>query len=65
MRHRYQMDNKEMKKAFEGLLQYGWMWGNPRHINRKDWELFHKFYKEELNDGVEFKPDTTKKAQAT
>ena len=51
-----------MKKAFEGLLQYGWMWGNPRHIDCKDWELFHKFYKEELNDGVEFKPDTTKKA---
>ena len=56
------MNKKEMKKAFEGLLQYGWMWGNPRHIDIKDWELFHKFYKDELNDGKEFEPDRTKKA---
>ena len=65
MRHRYQMDNKEIKKAFESLLQYGWMWGNPRHIDIKDWNSLYQYYKEELNDGKEFKPDKTQTAKAT
>ena len=57
------MNKKEIKKAFESILQYGWMWGNPRHI--EDWNLLHKYYKEELNDGKEFEPDREKKARAT
>ena len=62
MRHRYQMDNKEMKKAFEGLLQYGWMWGNPKHISRENWKVISEAYKE-LNDGNEFEPDTDEVAR--
>lgn len=58
------MNKKDIKKAFEGLLQYGWMWGNPRHIDSEDWGLFHKFYKEELNNGKDFEPDESKKAKA-
>jgi hypothetical protein len=57
------MNKKEIKKAFESVLQYGWMWGRPKHI--EDWDLLNKYYKEELNDGKEFKPDKTKTAKAT
>ena len=63
MRHRYQMNKSDIKKAFESLLQYGWMWGNPRHI--EDWDSLYQYYKEELNDGKDFKPDETRKAKAT
>ena len=59
------MNNSEIKKAIKSLLQYGWMWGHPRHIDIKDWELFRKFYKEELNDGKDFEPDKTKTAKST
>ena len=54
------MNKKDIKKTFESLLQYGWMWGRPKHI--EDWDLLFKYYKEELNNGKEFEPDTTKKA---
>ena len=57
------MKNSEIKKAIESILQYGWMWGNPKSI--EDWDLIHRYYREELNDGKDFKPDVTKKAKAT
>jgi hypothetical protein len=57
------MKQSDIKKAFESLLQYGWMWGNPRHI--EDWDSLYQYYKEELNDGKDFKPDETRKAKAT
>jgi hypothetical protein len=57
------MNKTEIKKAFESVLQYGWMWGRPRTI--EDWDLLHEYYKQELNNGEEFKPDTTKKAKAS
>ena len=58
------MNKKNVKKAFESLLQYGWMWGHPKHLDRKDWDLLYEYYKKELNNGKEFKPDETKKAKA-
>ena len=39
------MNKKDIKKTFESLLQYGWMWGRPKHI--EDWDLLFKYYKEE------------------
>ena len=57
------MNKKDIKKTFESLLQYGWMWGRPKYI--EDWDLLYKYYKEELNDGKEFEPDREKKAKAT
>jgi len=60
------MNNKnKIKKTFEGLLQYGWMWGNPKHISRDGWDALHEFYKEELNNGKDFKPDENNKAKAS
>ena len=58
------MNKKEIKKAFKSLLQYGWMWGHPKYIDRDGWDALHEFYKEELNGGKDFKPDETKKAKA-
>ena len=55
------MNKKEIKKAIESILQYGWMWGHPRHIAREDWDNIRKYYKEELNGGKEFEPDRTRK----
>tara|TARA_Y100000310_G_C20535996_1_gene740874 strand:+ start:389 stop:562 length:174 start_codon:yes stop_codon:yes gene_type:complete len=57
------MKDKKLKKAIGSVLQYGWMWGNPKHISKEHWELLHESYKE-LNNGKEFKPDETKKAKA-
>ena len=51
-----------MKKTFENLLQYGWMWGWPKHIDKKGWDDLKDFYKEELNNGKDFKPDKNNKA---
>ena len=56
------MNKKLIKKTFEKLLQYGWMWGYPKHIDKDGWDNLKLFYKEELNNGKDFKPDTTKKA---
>ena len=53
------MNKKDIKKSFENLLQYGWMWGRPKGM---DWDLFYEYYKEELNNGKDFKPDETNKA---
>jgi hypothetical protein len=58
------MNKTEIKKAFVSLLQYGWMWGYPKHLSRENWDLLHQFYKEELNGGKDFKPDITNKAKA-
>ena len=55
------MNKKDIKTAFKSILQYGWMWGRPKFI--KDWDLLHQYYKEELNNGKDFKPDETKKAK--
>ena len=59
------MNNKNMKKTFEALLQYGWMWGWPNYISAKEWDNLREFYKTELNKGKEFKPDENNKATAT
>tara|TARA_R110000824_G_scaffold38413_2_gene117354 strand:+ start:409 stop:585 length:177 start_codon:yes stop_codon:yes gene_type:complete len=56
------MKNEEIKNAFESLLQYGWMWGYPRHIKACHWKLLKEYYKEEFNNGKEFEPDITNKA---
>jgi len=55
------MNKKDIKKAFKNILQHSWMWGRPKSI--KDWDLLHQYYKEELNNGKDFKPDKTKKAK--
>ncbi len=56
------MNKKDIKKAFESVLQFGWMWGRPKSI--EDWDLLYEYYKQELNDGKEFKPDENKRARA-
>tara|TARA_Y100000310_G_C20311785_1_gene636564 strand:+ start:232 stop:408 length:177 start_codon:yes stop_codon:yes gene_type:complete len=58
------MNKKKVKKAIKDLLQYGWMWGHPKHIDKDGWDALHTFYKVELNGGRDFKPDETKKAKA-
>ena len=58
------MNKKEIKKAIGELLQYGRMWGYPKHIPKDGWDALHTFYKVELNGGRDFKPDETKKAKA-
>lgn len=59
------MNKKKIKKTVEELLQYGWMWGWPKHVGREGWEDLKEFYKEELNNGKEFKPDESRKASAS
>lgn len=58
------MNNKDMKKTFEKLLQFGWMWGHPNCIDAKGWDDLKEFYKTELNGGKDFKPDNNNKAKA-
>ena len=58
------MNKNKMKKTFENLLQYGWMWGWPKYVGKEGWAELLEFYKEELNNGKEFKPDETQKAKA-
>ena len=58
------MNKKKVKETIKGLLQYGWMWGHPNHIKKDNWDALHEFYKEELNNGKDFKPDETNKAKA-
>ena len=57
------MNEKRLKEALGAGLQYGWMWGNPKHITTENWVVIADAYKE-LNDGKEFKPDTSKRAKA-
>ena len=58
------MNKKTIKKTFEQLLQYGWMWGWPKHIGKDGWDNLKEYYKTELNNGKDFKPDETNKASA-
>ena len=58
------MNKKTIKKTFEQLLQYGWMWGYPNYINKEGWDELKTYYKEELNNGKDFKPDENNKAIA-
>ena len=54
---------KKLKEALGAVLQYGWMWGYPKHISKEHWNIIRETYKE-LNGGKDFKPDETKKARA-
>jgi len=58
------MNKKTIKKTFDKLLQYGWMWGHPKHIDKEGWDGLKEFYKTELNNGKDYKPDETNKASA-
>jgi len=58
------MDKKKIKKTIKNLLQYGWMWGWPNSISSDGWEDLRQYYKVELNNGKEFKPDENKKASS-
>ena len=58
------MNKKTVKKTFEQFLQYGWMLGHPKHIDKDGWDNLKEFYKTELNNGKDFKPDETNKASA-
>ena len=61
------MNKNKIKKIIKNLLQYGWMWGWPNHLNGEGgsgWDTLKDYYKEELNDGKDFKPDESKKAKA-
>jgi len=55
------MDEKKLKKVLGAVLQWGAMWGNPKHIDPKDWVLLHEVYRE-LNDGKDFVRDSNKRA---
>jgi len=55
------MNEKKLKEALGAVLQYGWMWGHPKHISREQWENIRESYKE-LNGGKEFKPNKNKRA---
>ena len=57
------MNKKLVKKAIEGLLQYGWMWGYPKHIKKEQWYALRTFYRVELNNGIDFIPDETNRAK--
>ncbi len=55
------MNEKKLKEALGAVLQYGWMWGNPKHISRENWVVIADAYKD-LNGGKEFKPNKNKRA---
>tara|TARA_Y100000310_G_C20626332_1_gene786100 strand:+ start:1106 stop:1285 length:180 start_codon:yes stop_codon:yes gene_type:complete len=59
------MNKKTIKKTFEQLLQYGWMWGHPKYIDKEGWNNLKEFYKTELNSGKDYKPDENNKATVT
>ena len=52
-----------VKEAIEGLLQFGWMWGYPKHIKKEHWDALHIFYKTEFNGEKDFKPDKNNRAK--
>ena len=58
------MNEKKLKEALGAVLQYGWMWGNPKSIGKEDWIVMHEAY-QDLNGGKEFKPDKNKKAKSS
>jgi len=55
------IDENKLKNALGAVLQYGWLWGHPKHISREQWENIRESYKE-LNGGKDFKPDKNKRA---
>jgi hypothetical protein len=55
------MNKDKLKEALSAILQYGWMWGNPRHLSTEQWSAVEDAYKD-LNGGKAFKPDKTKRA---
>jgi hypothetical protein len=55
-------DMNKLKDALWSILQYGYLWGNPKHISRENWKVISEAYKE-LNDGNEFEPDTDEVAR--
>jgi hypothetical protein len=57
------MNEKRLKEALGAVLQYGWVWGNPKHIARENWVVIAESYKD-LNNGKEFKPDKTQRPKA-
>ena len=57
------INENKLKKALGAILQYGWMWGNPKHIDRENWVVIAESYKD-LNNGKEFKPDKTQRPKA-
>jgi hypothetical protein len=52
---------KKLKEALGAVLQYGWMWGYPKHISREHWKIIRESYKE-LNGAKDFVPDKSRKA---
>ena len=54
-------DMKKLKEALGAVLQYGWMWGDPKHISKEHWKVIRESYKE-LNGAKEFEPDKSQKA---
>ena len=56
------MNENKLKEALSAVLQYGWMWGNPRHISKEQWVTIGDAYKD-INGGKAFEPDRTKKAK--
>jgi len=57
------MNDKKLKKAIAGVLQYGVLWGHPKYIEREHWDTLYEFYKE-LNNGKDFVSNKSKKAKA-
>jgi hypothetical protein len=55
------INENKLKEALGAVLQYGWMWGNPKHISRENWVVIADAYKD-LNGGKEFKPNKNKRA---
>jgi hypothetical protein len=55
------MNENKLKQALSAVLQYGWLWGNPKHITRENWVVIAESYKD-LNDGKDFEPDRSQKA---
>ena len=54
-------DMKKLKEALGAVLQYGWMWGDPKHISKEHWKVIRESYKE-LNGAKDFVPDKSRKA---
>ena len=59
------LSKKKIKKSFKILLQYGWMWGWPKHISKEGWDDLKEYYKMELNNGKDFSPDKNNKASVS
>ena len=56
------MNEKKLKESLGAVLQYGWLWGHPKHISRENWGIIAESYRD-LNGGKDFKPDKTQRAK--